>query len=189
MLINLEAIAHKVTPNELLQLSSDNPGTRFETTEAGKLIIMSPTGSNSGKRNTKLLFQVELWNIKDNSGITFDSSTGFILSNSAVRSPDVSWIKLSRWNELTQEEQDKFAPIDPDFAVELRSPTDRLDDLQQKMKEYLLCGVKLGWLINPQDKQVEIYRQGRNKEIVDNPQTLSGEGILPGLIVELNEIL
>ena len=189
MLVNLKAIAHKVTHNELLQLSSDNPETRFETTREGELVVMSPTGSNSGRKNTKLIFQVELWNSSNNLGVTFESSTGFVLSNGAVRSPDVSWIDLSRWNELTQQQQDRFAPIDPDFVIELRSSTDRLDELQQKMEEYKSCGVKLGWLINPTDRQVEIYRQRRDKEIFNNPQILSGENILPGLAVDLTEVL
>lgn len=149
---------------------------------------MSPTGSNSGRKNTKLIFQVELWNSQSNLGVTFESSTGFILSNGAVRSPDVSWIELSRWNDLTSEQQEGFAPIDPDVVIELRSPTDQLVELQQKMSEYLDCGVKLGWLINPQDKQVEIYRSGKAKEVLDNPQFLSGEDILPELTLDLATI-
>lgn len=197
MLVNLKAIAHKVSDLELLQLSSDNPETRFETTKEGKLIIMSPTGSNSGRRNSSLIAQIWLWNTQTALGEVFDSSTGFTLSNGAVKSPDVSWIQLERWNELTQEQQDKFAPIDPDFVIELRSSiceavsfrADKLEDLQQKMLEYNECGVKLGWLIDPQNKQVEIYRQGQEKEVLDNPTILSGEDVLPGLTVDLTNIL
>ena len=188
MQVNLKAIAHKVTDSELLQLSSDNPDTKFETDKEGKLTIVSPTGSNSGKFNLALAAQVWLWNSQSKMGVAFDSSTGFILSNGAIKSPDVSWIELSRWNELTQEQQDRFAPIDPDFVIELKSPTDRLDDLQRKMQEYIDCEVKLGWLINPTDKQVEIYRQGQEVEVLDNPDTLSGEDILPDLIVDLTDI-
>ena len=189
MLVNLKAIAHKVSDLELLQLSSDNPETRFETTKEGKLIIMSPTGSNSGRRNSSLIAQIWLWNTQTALGEVFDSSTGFTLSNGAVKSPDVSWIQLERWNELTQEQQDKFAPIDPDFVIELRSSSDKLEDLQQKMLEYNECGVKLGWLIDPQNKQVEIYRQGREKEVLDNPIILSGEDVCCGLTVDLTNIL
>ena len=188
MLFNLKAIAHKVTASELLQLSSDNPDTRFETTKEGKLIAMSPTGSDSGRKNGRLFFQVELWNVNNSAGVTFDSSTGFILSNGSIKSPDVSWIELSRWRELTKEQQDRFAPIDPDFVIELRSPTDRLDELQQKMEEYISCGVRLGWLINPQDKQVEIYRNPEDKEVLNNPRTLSGEDVCFGLTVALDDI-
>ena len=103
--------------------------------------------------------------------------------------PLLSWIELTRWNELTSQQQDKFAPIDPDFIIELRSPTDKLDDLQQKMMEYINCGVKLGWLINPPDKQVEVYRQGEDKQVLDRPNVLLGEDILPGLSVDLKDIL
>ena len=189
MLVNLKAIAHQVTEDELLQLSSDNPNTKFETTKEGKLIIMSPTGSLTGEKNSSLLIQVGNWNLSTKRGKVFDSSTGFRFSDGAVRSPDVSWIELSRWNELTKEQQNKFAPIDPDFVIELRSPTDRLDELQQKMVEYTDCGVCLGWLINTQDKQVEIYRQGQDREVLDNPGSLLGEDILPGLNVDLTDIL
>ena len=189
MLVNLKAIVPKIGSDELMILSKDNPEAKFETNSHGHLIVMSPTGSNSGRRNTKLIFQIELWNSRVNLGVTFDSSTGFILSNGAVRSPDVTWIKLERWRELTQEQQDKFAPIDPDFVIELKSPTDNWRELQAKMTEYMDCGVKLGWLINPEEKMVEIYRQGQEKEKLDNPTSLSGESILPNLIVDLTDIL
>ena len=188
MLVNLKAIAHKVTEFEVLQLSRDNPDTKFETTKEGKLIVMSPTGSSTGEKNSSLLAQIWIWNNQNKSGKVFDSSTGFILSNGAIRSPDVSWIELSRWRELTPEQQDRYAPIDPDFVIELRSPTDRLEDLQLKMKEYMDCGVKIGWLIDPKGKQAEIYRQGQDREILDSPQSLSGEDILSGLTVDLSEI-
>lgn len=186
--INIATFTEQISDRQLEQLVSDNPETRFETTPTGKLIVMSPTGSESGRKNTKLVFQVELWNVKNNSGVTFDSSTGFKLSNSATRSPDVSWIESSRWNSLPKELQRKFAPIDPDFVIELMSPTDDMSELQQKMVEYIDCGVKLGWLINPDEKIVEIYRQGQDKEVLDNPQTLSGEEVMPNLTVDLSEI-
>ncbi|MEL7078528.1 MAG: Uma2 family endonuclease [Cyanobacteria bacterium J06582_2] len=135
-----------------------------------------------------LAAQIWLWNSQSNLGVAFDSSTGFKLSNNAVRSPDVTWVKLERWNELTAQQQDKYAPIDPDFVIELKSPSDDWQELQAKMTEYMNCDVKLGWLIDPEDKLVEIYRQGQDKEILNNPQTLSGEEILPGLTVNLTEI-
>lgn len=188
MHIDLKAIATHVTDGELERLSSDNPETKFETNSKGHLVIMSPTGSESGRKNVKLVFQVELWNIKNNLGVTFDSSTGFKLSNGAVRSPDVTWISLPRWNELTAKQQAKFAPIDPDFVIELLSPSDDLSQLQHKMKEYMDCGVKLGWLINPEEKRVEIYRQSQEKEVLDNPQNLSGESVLPNFTLDLSTI-
>jgi Uma2 family endonuclease len=188
MLVNLKAIASQVSDEELLKVSSDNPDFRFERNQEGKLIIMSPTGSSTGEKNSSLLIQVGNWNLSTKKGKVFDSSTGFKFSNGAVRSPDVSWIELSRWNELTTEQQDKFAPIAPDFVIELKSPTDKLSELQQKMLEYRSSGVRLGWLINPQDKQVEIYRQGQSKEVLDNPSSLSGEDVLSGLEVDLTDI-
>lgn len=186
--INLATFTDRISDRQLEQLSRDNPETRFETTPLGELIIMSPTGSESGRKNTKLVFQVELWNIRENSGVTFDSSTGFKLSNGATRSPDVSWIKLESWQAIPKAQQRKFAPIDPDFVIELMSPTDDLDELRNKMNEYISCGVKLGWLICPDEKQVEIFRQGEKKKILDNPSSLSGEDILPGLTVDLADI-
>ena len=186
--IDLSVFTEKISDRELEQLCANNPETRFETTPQGKLIVMSPTGSESGRKNSSLLAQVWYWNNQDKLGEVFDSSTGFKLSNGAVRSPDVSWISKERWYSLSQQQQRKFAPIDPDFVIELMSPTDELNELQQKMVEYMECGVKLGWLIDPDEKQVEIYRINRDKEILNNPNSLSGEDILPNLTVVLAEI-
>ena len=186
--INVSVFTKQISDRELEQLCSDNPETKFETTPQGKLIVMTPTGSESGRRNTDLLGQIWYWNRQAKSGVVFDSSTGFKLFNGATRSPDVSWIELRRWQAIPKAQQRKFAPIDPDFIIELMSPTDDLTELQQKMVEYMNCGVKLGWLINPDDKQVEIYRNGQNKEVLNNPKNLSGESILSGLVVDLTEI-
>ncbi|MGL5794039.1 MAG: Uma2 family endonuclease [Waterburya sp.] len=187
--INLKTFTDKISDRDFERLCADNPETKFETTKEGKLIVMSPTGSLTGQKNADLIYQVQAWNRQTKLGEVFDSSTGFKLSNGAVRSPDVSWIAIKRWNSLDAQQQQKFAPIDPDFVIELMSPTDDLDELQQKMTEYMSCGVKLGWLINRTDKQVEIYRVGQKKEISNNPQSLSGEELMPGLIVDLLGIL
>ncbi|MGL5943383.1 MAG: Uma2 family endonuclease [Waterburya sp.] len=187
--INLKTFTDKISDRDFERLCADNPETKFETTKEGKLIVMSPTGSLTGQKNADLIYQVQAWNRQTKLGEVFDSSTGFKLSNGAVRSPDVSWIAIKRWNSLDAQQQQKFAPIDPDFVIELMSPTDDLDELQQKMTEYMSCGVKLGWLINRTDKQVEIYRVGQKKEISNNPQSLSGEELMPGLIVDLSGIL
>lgn len=185
--LNLSSLV-KISDRQLEILCRDNPEARLEIDSEGNLIFMSPTGSETGDRNLELAFQIKLWNKQNKLGKAFDSSTGFKLSNGAVRSPDVSWVAIAQWNSLTKQQQRKFAPIDPDFALELMSPTDDLNELQSKMKEYLSCGVKLGWLINPDAKQVEIYRQGREKEVLYNPEILSGEAIMPGLTVSLTEI-
>jgi Uma2 family endonuclease len=186
--INVSAFTERISDRELEKLCADNPETKFETTPQGKLIVMSPTGSESGKMNGDLFFQVELWNRQYKLGVTFDSSTGFKLSNGATRSPDVSWVENVKWNSLSKQQQRTFAPIEPNFVIELMSPTDDLFELQQKMVEYMNCGVRLGWLINPDNKVVEIYRQERNKEVLDNPSSLSGENVLPNLTISLAEI-
>ena len=186
--LNLSSLVEKISDRELELLSRDNPDARLETNSEGQLIFMSPTGGETGDRNSELLFQIKLWNKQSKSGKVFDSSTGFRLSNDAVRSPDVSWIPLSQWNSLTKQQRRKYLPINPYFVIELMSPTDILSNVQNKMREYMNCGVKLGWLINPDDRQVEIYRHGQDKEVLDNPQTLSGENIMPNLVVSLEEI-
>ena len=187
--LNLSSLVNKVSDRDLELLSRDNPNARLETNSKGQLIIMSPTGGETGKKNGDLFGQVWYWNKQQqNLGVVFDSSTGFRLLNNAVRSPDVSWITNDKWNALSAEQRRKYLPLAPDFAIELMSPTDSLSELQNKMREYIECGVRLGWLINPDEKQVEIYRQGQNKEILDNPQTLSGEDIMLDLIVDLSEI-
>ncbi|MEN9871770.1 MAG: hypothetical protein RLZZ171_2762 [Cyanobacteriota bacterium] len=187
--INLKAFTDKISDRDFEQLCADNPEAKFETTKEGRLIVMSPTGSESGRKNGRLFGQVWNWNEQTKLGVVFDSSTGFKLSNGAVRSPDVSWIAIARWNALTDKQKRGFAPIDPDFVIELMSPTDDLLELQQKMSEYMACGVRLGWLINPDEKQVEIYRQGQDKQVLSSPISLSGQDFLPGLTVDLAEIL
>ncbi len=186
--LSLKPFIDRISETDLEKLCQENPEARLETNSKGQLIIMSPTGSESGKFNISLAAQVWNWNNQTKLGIAFDSSTGFKLSNDAVRSPDVSWVTIAKWNSLSKQQQRKFAPIAPDFVIELMSPTDELSELQNKMKEYMDCGVKLGWLINPDEKQVEIYRQQEEPEILNNPQTLSGEGILPNLTVNLQDI-
>lgn len=186
--LNFSSLVDRISDRELELLSRDNPDARIETNSHGHLIFMSPTGGETGDRNLELAFQIKLWNKQTKLGKVFDSSTGFRLSNNAVRSPDVSWIPNSKWNALTKEQKRKYLPVDPDFIIELMSPSDYLSDAQSKMREYIDCGVKLGWLINPDEKKVEIYRQGRETEVLDNPQTLRGEDVMSGLVVSLEEI-
>lgn len=182
------SLIDQLTDEKLLALSSENPDMRFERNAEGKLIIMPPTGTLTGQKNGDLFFQIELWNRQDRLGKVFDSSTGFRLSNNSVRSPDVSWMSLSKWNSLSDKQKRGYAPIAPDFVLELMSPTDDLTTVQQKMAEYMTCDIKLGWLINPDEKQVEIYRIGQDKEILNNPSSLSGEDIMPNLVVDLADI-
>lgn len=182
----------RVTPKQFDQLAQVEQLVRMELTKDEELIVMSPTGGTAGGKNFNLYLDLGIWNRQTKLGQAFDSSTIFILPNGARRSPDVSWVKLERWNQLTQAQQDGFPPIAPDFVIELVSPSDlknqRYEDLQLKMQEYLDNGVRLGWLIEPSAKTVEIGRVGQQVEILDNPQTLSGEDVLPGFILDLSEI-
>ncbi|ACK65807.1 protein of unknown function DUF820 [Rippkaea orientalis PCC 8801] len=182
----------KVTPEQFEQLAYAEQLARMELTKEGELIIMSPTGGTAGGKNFNLYLDLGIWNRQTKLGQAFDSSTIFVLPNGARRSPDLSWIKLDRWNQLTQAQKDGFPPIAPDFVIELVSPSDMINqryiDLQLKMQEYLDNGVKLGWLISPSIKMVEIYRLNQDLETLNNPQTLSGEDILPGFILDLTEI-
>ncbi|MBD2613800.1 MAG: Uma2 family endonuclease [Nostoc sp. ZfuVER08] len=178
-----------LTDEQFFQMCQQNRDYRFERTASGEILIMPPTGSDTGRRNVKITTQLEIWNSESNLGEVFDSSTGFILPNGAERSPDASWVKIERWNALTPEQQEKFAPICPDFVVELHSPSDSLKDLQEKMQEYIENGAQLGWLIDRKNKRVEIYCPGKNVEILNNPTSLSGENVLPGFVLNLQNIL
>ena len=186
--LNLKPLATKITVEHFEQLCHLNPELKLETNNQGELIIMSPTGYETGKNNADLLIQFGIWNRKYKLGVVCDSSTGFILPNGAIRSPDVSWIVKDRITRFSKEEKAKFLPLTPDFALELMSPSDRLEATQGKMKEYLENGVKLGWLINPQLQQVEIYRPEKVTEVVNHPAILSGEDVLPELVIELDFI-
>jgi Uma2 family endonuclease len=186
-IIDFEPIG-KITDEQFYQLCRQNPETKFERNAKGEIIIMSPTGGETGNFNAELLGQFWLWNRQNQLGKVFDSSTCFKLPNGANRSPDVAWIKQERWDALNAEQKEKFPPIAPDFVLELVSPSDSLKDLQTKMQEYINNGVKLGWLINPKKRQVEIHRQGRSPEILVSPANLSGEGVLVGFILDLQSI-
>jgi Uma2 family endonuclease len=178
-----------LTDDQFFEMCQRNRDYRFERTASGELLIMPPTGSDTGNRNFDMVVELGIWNKQTKLGKGFDSSTGFTLPNGSERSPDLSWVKIERWNTLTLEQQEKFAPICPDFVVELRSRTDSLKDLQEKMQEYIENGTQLGWLIDRKNKRVEIYRPGKDVEMLDNPASLSGENILPGFVLNLQQIM
>ncbi|MGL5833653.1 MAG: Uma2 family endonuclease [Waterburya sp.] len=186
--LNLKPLANQITVEHFEQLCQFNPELKLETNDQGELIIMSPTGYQTGKNNADLLIQLGIWNRQYQLGIVCDSSTGFILPNGAIRSPDVSWIAQARVAQFSKEEKAKFLPLTPDFALELMSPSDQLKTTQAKVSEYRDNGVKLAWLINPQQQQVEIYRPDKPTEVVKKPSSLSGEEILPNLVIELDFI-
>jgi Uma2 family endonuclease len=178
----------ELTDEQFYQLCVVNKNLRFERNATGELIIMPPVGGESSNRNAGITGQLWLWNEESKLGTIFDSSGGFKLPNGADRSPDAAWIPSERWDALTKEQQIRFLPLCPDFVIELLSPSDSLKQTQAKMKEYLENGARLGWLINRKDRQVEIYRQGRDVEILDNPESLSGEDVLVGFILNLRSI-
>lgn len=186
--LSLEPIVH-LTDEQFYQLCQVNPETKLERTASGELVIVSPTGGEGGSRNRKLTQRLGNWADQDGTGEAFDSSTMFQLPNGAYRSPDAAWVPLERWQALTPGEREAFPPICPDFIVELRSPSDSLRSLQDKMQEYMNNGADLGWLIDPKGKQVEIYRQGQEKEVLQAPTSLSGEDVLSGFVLELGGIL
>ena len=171
-----------------MQLCHENPELRMELTAQQELVIMPPTGSETGWRSGEVFLALGTWAKKEGTGISFDSSTGFTLPNGAIRSPDASWVRRERWNALTHDQRRGFAPLCPDFVLELRSLTDSLSGLQEKMQEYIENGARLGWLIDPIDKRVSIYRPGQPVESVDNPATLSGEPVLPGFVLPVHEL-
>ena len=188
IILNLEPTI-KLTDEQFALICSTNRDLRLELTATGELVILPPTGGETGKINSSINAQLWLWNQKNQLGFVFDSSTGFKLPNGAMRSPDVSWIKKVRWETLTSTQQKKFIPLCPDFVIELRSNSDNLSDLQEKMKEYLANGLILGWLINPQHKQVEIYQPDRAVKIISNSKKLSGNDVLPDFTLDLKYIL
>ena len=177
-----------VTQEQFLQLAQVNQDLQLEKTANGELIVIPPTGSETGNRNLDIEGQLWLWNRQTKLGKAFNSSTGFHLPNGANRSPDASWIKQERWDALTPEQRESFAPICPDFVVELRSKSDPLESLRTKMQEYLENGTRLGWLIDRKNRTVEVYRKNQDTEILNHPKTVSGEDILPGFVLDLTEV-
>ena len=174
-----------LSENQFFTLCQQNPDLKIERSPQGELIIMPPTGGETGRKNATLISRLVMWNETYNLGVVFDSSTCFRLPKGGDRSPDVSWLKEERWDSLTPEQQRKFPPLCPDFVLELLSPSDNLSLAQAKMQEYQANGVQLAWLLNPQDQQVEIYRLGYPVEILFRPSELSGENVLPNFVLNL----
>jgi Uma2 family endonuclease len=177
-----------VTDEQFLKLVKANPDLRMERTMEGELIVMAPTGSEGGSYNAELSADFVIWNRQTRLGKVFDSSTGFRLPNGATRAPDTAWIVQARWDALTPEQRQGFAPICPDFVLELASQSDDLEVLRAKMQEYLDNGCRLGWLIDPKTRLTEIYRPEQSPEVLQAPLTLSGESVLPGFILDLQAI-
>lgn len=183
--LDLKPLIQELSHEQFYELCMANKDVAMERSVTGRLIIMSPVGGESGEKEADIIADLVIWNRQTGLGKVFSSSTIFKLPNGGDRSPDAAWVALSRWNKLTPEQQKKFPPLCPDFVIELRSETDRLKPLQDKMQEYLDSGLKLGWLINPQDQQIEIYRAGKQAEILEFPAKVTGDDLLPGFILDI----
>jgi Uma2 family endonuclease len=177
-----------LTDDEFWEFCARNRELRIEMTKEGQMIIMLPVGGEGSRRNFLLTGRFSAWVETDGTGIGFDSSGGFKLPDQAKRSPDAAWVRRERWEALTDKQRKKFVPLCPDFVVELRSDSDRLQKLQKKMEEYIENGVQLGWLIDPLENKVHIYRPGAPAEILDNLKEISGEPLLKGFVLKLDGI-
>ena len=184
----LDFSAIEMTDEQFVQFCADNGHLRIELTAERKLIVMPPANPDTSSKNYSINGEVYLWSKQDGTGVGFDSSAGFTLPNGAVRSPDASWMSKERWEAVPEDDKLRFSHIAPDFVAELLSPSDSLRMLQAKMEEYIENGVRLGWLIDPFQRQVHIYRPGQTVEVLESPASVSGESVLPGFVLNLQEI-
>ena len=187
--LNLRPILSlSLSDEQFFELCQANRDLKFERNERGEILILSLTGGETGKRNAELVFQLQAWSRQNKLGIVFDSSTGFKLPNGSTRSPDAAWVQRDRWDALTPQQRRKLPPLCPDFIVELLSATDDLEELQAKMREYQANNMRLGWLIIPKSRQVEVYHPNGEVEILDNPTVVSGEPLLPGFVLDFQTL-
>ena len=188
LVIHLGPLKSHLSDDEFFEFCALNSDLRIEMTKEGEMIIMLPVGSEGGHRNFNLTAEFGIWAKSDGTGVGFDSSSGFTLPNGAKRAPDLSWIERERWEAIPRKQRKKFAPICPDFVVELRSETDTLVAVKKKMDDYMESGAQLGWLIDPIQKKVHIYRPNVEVEILDHPGNISGEPLLKGFVLDLTGI-
>ena len=188
VVLDFRDVLEKISDDEFENFCRHNPDVEIELTKEGELIIMPPTGGETGIRNFSLIFEFGKWLEKNRTGVAFDSSTVFKLPNGAKRSPDLAWTTVEKWDALNTDEKKKFPPLCPDFVVELRSPSDSLKNLQIKMEEYIENGAALGWLIDPAARRVYIYRPNDEFETLENPETVSGEPLLKNFALEMEKI-
>jgi len=181
--------ASRLSDDELFELCVRNRELRIERNAEGEIVVMSPTGGETGRRNFQLIAQLAAWVARDGSGIGFDSSTGFLLPNGAERAPDAAWLRRGRWEALSAEQRRKFVPLCPDFVVELRSPSDALAELQAKMQEYASCGARLGWLVDVDGRRAWVHRPGRPVQTIEGVRTLTGDPEMPGLVLDVEALV
>lgn len=177
-----------LSENDFFELCRLNRDLRIERNATGEILVMSPTGGETGSRSSEINMQLRLWAKRNGTGVAFDSSTGFKLPDGAERSPDAAWVLRTRLARLSAEEKQKFLPLCPDFVIELRSPADSLGRLQSKMEEYIGNGAELGWLIDPSTRRVHIYRDNREPDVLEHLDSISADPVLPGFVLDLNEI-
>jgi Uma2 family endonuclease len=188
VVVHFEPSKLRMNDDEFFNFCQLNPELRIERTSEGDIIVLAPTGGKTGRLNAKLIVAFGGWAERDATGQVFDSSTEFILPNRAGRAPDVSWVRNERWEALTEKQQEQFPPLCPDFVVELRSPSDGLKTLIEKMEEYIANGAQLGWLIDPLERKVHIYRPGATAEIMDDAKQVSGEPLLKGFVLDVQSL-
>jgi len=188
LILHFGPLLKRLSEQEFFDFCQWNSFWRIELTADGDLIVMPPAGTETGNENFNLSTLFGIWVRENGTGLGFDSSTGFTLPNGAMRSPDVAWIRRERWERVPADERKRFAPICPDFVVELRSPTDTLKMLQEKLEEYIANGAQLGWLIDPLQRKVYVYRPGVEMVVLEDPKEISGDPDLPGFVLELAEV-
>jgi Uma2 family endonuclease len=188
LIVRLGPLEKPMTEEEFFAFCQLNGKLRIERTSDGEVIIMPSAGGESGRRNLKASARLCDWAEADGTGVAFDSSTGFVLPNGAERSPDLAWVRRARWEALTQQQRERFPPLCPDFVGEIRSPSDRLTTLQEKMREYIDNGAELGWLIDPAERKVYVYRPGAQVVCLDDPDTLSGDPVLRGFTLNVRQL-
>jgi Uma2 family endonuclease len=188
LVLHLPSPYSRLPDADFLAFCRANPELHIEQSAAGELILMPPAGSETGRKNVELAISFGIWARADGSGVTFDSSAGFTLPNGARRSPDLSWVRRPRWEALSEAERNRLAPLCPDFVVELRSPSDSLEDLKEKLAEYIANGASLGWLIDPIERRVHVYQLGAPVVTLDDPATLIGDPVLPGFVLAMKDV-
>jgi Uma2 family endonuclease len=169
-----------MTDDELLRFCAANDGLRVERDANGEILVMTPAGSKTGKKNTDVIIDLGIWNRENDRGIAFESNTGFTLPDGSMLSPDAAWVERRRWEALSDRDQERFAPLCPDFVIELRSPSDNLPELKEKMERWIANGAQLAWLIDPIEQQVSIYRPGQSPEVHHHPTSVQGTGVMAG---------
>jgi Uma2 family endonuclease len=187
LIIHLRPVI-ELTDDQFFEFCQINRDLRIERTAEGDLVIMPPEGGETGHRSILLGMFLTQWALQDGTGVTFGSSTGFNLPHGATRAPDAAWVRRSRLATLTTDQKQEFLPLCPDFVVEIRSPSDRLSLAQAKMQEYLDNGAQLGWLIDLPSRHVYVYRPNRPVERLEHPATVAGDPVLPGFVLDLQQI-